>query len=370
MPPPGARAPRLLHPAAWWLWAVCLCVAASRTTNPFLLLLIVAVAAWVVVERREPGQSNILVAFLAVGAAAIVLRLLMTTVLGGGVTGRIVVLRLPEIPLPEWASSIRLGGEVTLEALAATAAEALQLAAILACLGAANALAGPRRLLRYVPATLYDVGAALVVGLTYAPQLVHDAVRVRRARQLRGHSGRGPAEFAKLAVPVLSGALEGALGLAASMETRGYGRAGQRDVRRQRRASAATIVGLIGLVAGLYGVLDGTTPAIFGVPLVVGGAALAATALVLGAGRDRRTHYRRDRWAAPEWAVVTLGLVAAGVLVAAQQGAWPGITPPQMPLEIPGMPLPAVLAILAAGLVAVVTPAPPVARRPTAGGPR
>ena len=32
-----ARLPRALHPGAWWLWALGLATAASRTTNPLLL---------------------------------------------------------------------------------------------------------------------------------------------------------------------------------------------------------------------------------------------------------------------------------------------------------------------------------------------
>jgi formate hydrogenlyase subunit 4 len=39
------RSPRLLHPAAWWLWGLAMAVAASRTTNPFLLALTIAVVA-------------------------------------------------------------------------------------------------------------------------------------------------------------------------------------------------------------------------------------------------------------------------------------------------------------------------------------
>ena len=35
------RLPRALHPGAWWLWAVGLAAAASRTTNPLLLALVV-----------------------------------------------------------------------------------------------------------------------------------------------------------------------------------------------------------------------------------------------------------------------------------------------------------------------------------------
>ena len=40
--------PRSLHPGAWWLWALGLAAAASRTTNPLLLALILAVACLVV----------------------------------------------------------------------------------------------------------------------------------------------------------------------------------------------------------------------------------------------------------------------------------------------------------------------------------
>ena len=41
----GDRAlPRWTHPGAWWVWALGLATAASRTTNPLLLGLIVAVA--------------------------------------------------------------------------------------------------------------------------------------------------------------------------------------------------------------------------------------------------------------------------------------------------------------------------------------
>ena len=68
------RLPRLLHPAAWWLWGLGLATAASRTTNPFLLLLVVAVAGWVVMERREVGATDVFSAFLLIGLVAIGLR--------------------------------------------------------------------------------------------------------------------------------------------------------------------------------------------------------------------------------------------------------------------------------------------------------
>ncbi|MBO9523179.1 MAG: energy-coupling factor transporter transmembrane protein EcfT [Nocardioidaceae bacterium] len=355
--------PRLLHPAAWWLWGVGLAVAASRTLNPFLLLLIVAVATWVVLERRELGSSNALVAFLVIGLVAIGLRIVMVTLLGGGVTGRVVLVRLPEVPLPDWTSGVRIGGPVTLEGTLFAVYQGLQLATILACLGAVNALASPRRLLRYVPATLYEIGTAVVVALTFAPQLVEDAQRVRTARRLRGHSSRSLAELGRIAVPVLVGALERSLDLAASMESRGYGRAVRRTARSTRLAGVLTLVGVGGVVVGLYGLLDGTSPLLLGMPTLALGVACAAAALLVGARRDPRTHYRRDPWGLSEWLVAAAGVVPAVVMIVAGTRHWDGIVPQQVPVELPAVPLVLVAAILVGATAAWTAPVPPLLAR-------
>ena len=355
--------PRLLHPAAWWVWAVGLSIAASRTTNPLLLALIVGVAAWVVVERREVGATNPLVPFLLIGLFAICLRVVMVALLGGGVTGRVVIVRLPEVPLPAWTSGVRLGGAVTLEGVLAAVYEGMRLAAILACLGAANALASPRRLLRYVPATLYEVGTAVVVALTFAPQMVEDAARVRAARRLRGHSGRGMRELGRLAVPVLVGSLERSLSLAASMESRGYGRVVRRTAATARLSGVLTLAGLLGVVVGLYGLLDATSPALLGVPMLVAGVLSAAGALVVGARRDPRTRYRRDPWGVPEWLVSVCGLVPAATLSVGAALSWPGITPQQVPAALPPVPLGIVASIAVAALAGVLAPVPPLLAR-------
>ena len=355
--------PRLLHPAAWWVWGAGMAVAASRTTNPFLLALIVLVVGWVVLERREVGSTNAFVPFLLIGLFAIGLRVVMVALLGGGVTGRVVLFRLPEVPLPAWTGGIRIGGAVTFEGILAAAYEGLRLAAILACLGATNALASPRRLLRYVPATLYEVGTAVVVALTFAPQMVEDARRVRTARRLRGHSGRGVREIARLAVPVLVGALERSLNLAASMESRGYGRVVRRTAATSRLAGALTVLGLGGVVVGLYGLLDGTSPTALGMPVLLVGVAGAATALAVGARRDPRTRYRRDPWGLPEWGVVACAIVPAAVLAVAGARGWPGVVPQQVPAELPALPPALVAAIACGALAAVVAPVPPLLAR-------
>ena len=349
----------MLHPVAWWLWGAGLVVACAHTTNPLLLVVVVVVAGWVVAERREVGAVNAYLPFLLLGLVAILLRVGLIAILGSGVTGRTVLFRLPSVPLPAWMAGVRLGGPVSLEALVAAAAEGLRLAATLACLGAANALASPKRLLRYLPATLYDVGTAVVVALTYAPQLAGLAARVRAARRLRGHSGHGVRELGRLVGPVLEGSLDRSLDLAASMESRGYGRTPIRSASARRLASALTLTGLVGVVAGLYGVLDGSVTGLLGMPLLLLGLVVTTAALLVGARRDVRSRYRRDPWGAPEWAVTVVGAVPAALLIWAESHGWPGVVLAQSPLAWPEAPLVLVLGVLLPGLAAVVTPVPP-----------
>ena len=349
----------MLHPVAWWLWGAGLVVACAHTTNPLLLVVVVVVAGWVVAERREVGAVNAYLPFLLLGLVAILLRVGLIAILGSGVTGRTVLFRLPSVPLPAWMAGVRLGGPVSLEALVAAAAEGLRLAATLACLGAANALASPKRLLRYLPATLYDVGTSVVVALTYAPQLAGLAARVRAARRLRGHSGHGVRELGRLVGPVLEGSLDRSLDLAASMESRGYGRTPIRSASARRLASALTLTGLVGVVAGLYGVLDGSVTGLLGMPLLLLGLVVTTAALLVGARRDVRSRYRRDPWGAPEWAVTVVGAVPAALLIWAESHGWPGVVLAQSPLAWPEAPLVLVLGVLLPGLAAVVTPVPP-----------
>jgi len=348
---------RLQHPAAWWLWGLGLATAASRTTNPLLLLLVIGVCVLVVSERRDPATANPLPGFLAVGAVVVALRILLTALLGNGISGSTVLVTLPTVPLPEWAAGIRLGGPVTLESLLYAVYDALRLAAILACLGAANALASPRRLLRYLPATLYDVGTAVVVGLTFAPQLLTDARDVRAARTLRGREGRGLREVARLAVPVLETAFERSLGLAASMESRGYGRSVTSTRTSRRTATGLALAGLVGVLAGLYGLLDASAGGLLGLPVLVVGALLAGSSLVVGASRDSRSGHRRDRWTWTETVTVLAGAAPAAVLVVGSARGWAGVVPGQS-AQLPAVPLLAVLAIVVAAVPAWVTPPP------------
>lgn len=343
---------------AWWTWGLLLAAAASRTTNPFLLLAICVVIGVVVLQRKEIGTSNALGMFVGIALLAVAVRVVMMVLLGSSIGGRVTVLSLPQIPLPHWMAGVQLGGPVMLAGLLDALYKGMQLAAVLLCVGACNALADPRRLLRYVPATLYDAGTAIVVAMTYVPQLADDAAAVRRARRLRGHSGRGLRELAALVVPVLENSLERSISLAASMESRGYGRVTLSRAAR-RRATALTILGLAGVLVGLFGLLGGSTPSALGLPMLVGGLVLAVLALMTGARRDQRTPYRRDRWGIPETLVVLVGAVPLVVMSFGVHRGWPDIVPAQVPATLPHISLPIVLALAVAALPAVLAPRTP-----------
>src|SRR5690242_14573753 len=231
--------PRHLHPVAWWVWAMGLAVACSGTTNPLLLALAVSVAAFVVAARRgsSPWARSFRL-YLWLGACIVVLRLVLH-VLVGLKYGEILLFTLPSVDLP----GITLLGPVYLEGLLGAAVEGLRLAAMVACIGAANALANPKRLLRALPGALHEIGTAVVISVTVAPQLAESVQRVRRARVLRGEGGAGVRSVGRVALPVLQDTLDRSLALASAMDSRGYGRRTEQSAGARRLTGALTLTG-------------------------------------------------------------------------------------------------------------------------------
>lgn len=363
----GARLPRALHPMAWWIWAVGLATAASRTTNPLLLLTILAVAGYVVAARRTDAPwARAFHYYLGLGLSVIAIRVVFRTLLGADDDPSAhVLIRLPQIPLPHWAAGVQLGGPVTLEGTLAAAYDGLRLATLLCCIGAANALANPKRALRVLPGALYELGVAVVVSVTVAPQLIESAHRVRRARRLRGGGGReGLRMLHTVAMPVLQDALERSLRLAAAMDSRGYGRRAGVSTAARRATAALLIGGLTALCVGAYGLLDGTGRAAFGLPMLGVGTASCCAGLAVGSRRVSVSTYRPDPWRAPEWLVAGCGAASALVTVLAGRYDPADLNPSLTPLAWPQLPLVALAGVLL-GTVAAFA-APPV---PRPGGP-
>lgn len=340
------------------MWALGLAVAASRTRNPVLLILILAVAGFVVAARRSDAPwANSYVAFLKLGLMVIAVRVVLQALLSTRSQGNTVLFMLPEIPLPDWANGVKLGGEVTAEALITALYDGGQLAVMLCCVGAANALASPRRLLKSLPGALYEMGVACVVALTFAPQLVTDARRIRAARRLRGRT-RG--SFRTTAMPVLEGALDRSVELAAAMDSRGYGRTAHVPRRQRRITGASVLLGLLGIALGVYSLLtDAMAVPVAGAALVIG-LLLAAGAMAVGHQRVTRSRYRPDPWALPEWLVVLSGAIPAATMIAAAARSVEGLVLAG-PMVVPPVPLVPVIGLLV-GLAPALA-APPLTRR-------
>ncbi|GAB3448008.1 CbiQ family ECF transporter T component [Phycicoccus ginsengisoli] len=336
-----------------------LAVACSRTTNPLLVLLAVGVAALVVVAKR--GSSPWARAFrlyLWLGLFVVLVRVGLY-VLVGYKFGEHRIWTLPSVDLP----GITLLGPLYVEGLLAAAVEGLRLAGIIACIGAANALANPKRLLRAVPAALHEVGTAVVIAVTVAPQLAESVQRVRRARALRGEGGTGIRAVGRVALPVLQDTLDRSLVLASAMDSRGYGRRVDQRPWARRTTATLTLVGLLGAAVGTYGLLDATTPSLAGAPMLVAGLALCAAGLVVGGRSVHRTVYRPDPWSVAEWVVAGSGVVAAVAMLVQAERDPSVLTLPLTPLAPPALPLLAVAGLLVAAVPAFLAPSPPVPRR-------
>ena len=285
---------------------------------------------------------------------------MLFSIVFGVAVGYHVLFRLPEIPLPDWAAGVRLGGAVTAEQLLQSLYLGLQLATIVVCIGAANSLASPSRLLKSVPAALYEVGVAVVVAMTFAPQLVADVARVRTAQRLRGRRVTGLRGFARSVLPVLEGALERAVALAAAMDSRGYGRTAGLPRRARVMSAALLLLGLLGACVGVYGLLDSGTAGSLGAAAArrrhrAGGrgpgagraAAACARATVPTRGGRPSGWSRRAGWCR-RWSSSRSRSTDPVTLVGQYA-----------PLAWPELPLLAALAVLVALVPGVAAPLPP-----------
>lgn len=351
------------HPWAWWGWALGIAAAASLGTNPLLNLLIAfGVVAVVLTRRTNDPWARSVGAYFALASMVLLVRLAFA-VLVNGTGGEIVLFTLPSLPLPAWAAGIRLGGPVSAEPLLYVTYDSLRLGLMLVCLGAANALANPKRALKAVPAALYEASVALVIALSVAPQLVESTIRVRRARRLRGGADRGLRATTSLVIPVLSDAIDRSLALAAGMEARGFG--------RTRHEAAPSRLGGVGLVLAMMALILGGFWLLAGGPLAACAGLLAAGAVGVTVGlraagaRSHVTRYRPDPWTPRDTGLVLAGLVAASVAALAAS-AWdpdlfavwhPSTSPPQWPsLHLAMVP---VLAGVLAPLALSRAPQPP-----------
>lgn len=195
--------------------------------------------------------------------------------------GETVLLRLGEAPL--------LGQvNVTAEALIAGASIGLRAAATMVAFAVYSACVDPDRVLRALRplAGRSALTASLVSRLV--PVAAADAVRLREAGRLRGPAA-APLGRATLARRLLTGSLDRAVDVAATLELRGYGLPAPRLAARRQRSrydGRFLAVALLVLTTGIAGKALGTDEfsAYPTVEIGLGAGTVAVAAIVLAAG--------------------------------------------------------------------------------------
>ncbi|CAB4657193.1 MAG: hypothetical protein F2704_02315 [Actinobacteria bacterium] len=229
---------KTLHPLTWWIWTFSLVIALARANSSILAIVLLAIVSFVVWQKADatPWGRSFHWA-LRMGLLVFLIRLFTGVLISVGAPGK-VLFTLPKMPLPNFMVGIRIGGEVTLERISATAHQGLILGVIIALLGAASSLTSPHRILRLIPIMVYEFGIIVVIATTVLPQLVAGIARVRQARLLRGHNVKGLSQWPAMVIPVLEDSLSRSLDLAAAMDSRGYGISRKRSRYRPEKWGA------------------------------------------------------------------------------------------------------------------------------------
>jgi len=296
-------------------------------------------------------MTNPFVTSLKIGLVLTVMRVILAVGFGARTSGTVLV-NLPSVSLPSWLAGVSIGGPVTTTVLIQALCQGLSLMAVLAIFGACSTLAPPQRLLASLPRAIYEVGLSLAIALAFLPELVASAQALKAARRLRGRPTKGLAGLRGTLVPIMEGALERSVTLAASMDARGFGRT--RQEREGTVGPLATLMSLVALIIGGAGLLAGTGAValwagIFGAGLVglFLGLHFRSTAL-LRTSIDEQPFTALSlvvgscRVSVGVWLLIA-GHLTTGLLEAPVQGTWPLMTPSV---------LAATLAVCVVGLVA------------------
>jgi energy-coupling factor transport system permease protein len=279
------------HIGAWLLWLAAAALPALTTRNPaYLLLLLLAMAIVQMALPRTTPQSTGWSFFLKAG-----LFLWLFTIPLNALTvhhGETVLFSLPrDMPL----IGRIVGGPITLEAISFGFLTGLGLLAVLLVFVTFNRAIDPYQLMRAVPAVFFQTGVVTSIALSFVPQATVALREIREAQAIRGHRWRGLRDLVPLALPLLTTALERALQLAESMESRGFGMARVRNPTLRRWAQRMLLLGLLVMLGGL--ILRGFyVQGLLGSGILFVGGASVVAALILQNQSVVRSRYRRRPW--------------------------------------------------------------------------
>lgn len=290
---------RTLHPLAWWFWGISLAISTSRTANPWMLGIIITSALLVAFLRKTNDPwSKALIIGIQIAVIALTLRMMIAIFFSVPGQGKI-LFTIPRVHLPEWLAGIYLGGSVTWERLSFVLLESTTIFALVISIAAASSLANPKQTLRALPGILHEAGVALIIATTLIPHFATSLNRISEARKLRGDTSRFG--FKRTLIPLFEEALERALIMAESMESRGYGRVGAK--KNSLVATLLLAFGVISLLLALIEMLIGMEYRV----LLISALVCIVIALFLSNQKNPRTKYRPLPWRLQEVLVLIFG---------------------------------------------------------------
>ena len=291
-PPPDP-----LHSRAWAVWLGAALALGALATNLFVLaggvLAIEVVRSASASRRRGAGPDLPIWRLISV----IVLVSALYNVLFAH-TGDTVLARLPRAwPL--------IGGVLTAEALVYGAMNGLRLSMLILAFVTFQTALSARQLVRLIPRAFGTIALVTGVALTWVPATRSRAAEVREAAIVRGLSRPGMRGWLPLAMPMLVGGLERAMGLAEAMTARGI--TVEHPPAAARFAMPAGSAALVG--AGIAVQVGGEGSRAFAALLAGVGVTLVTVAIRSLSKNTPRTSYREARWRAADTLVVLAALL-------------------------------------------------------------
>lgn len=349
----------MTHPGATWAWAGAAAGVALGITNPIALVALLAALLLVVAahQDRTAAHAQSLRVLLAIGGFVTVARFVLLAIFPPAGAGPVVV-TLPAFRPEGWLTGLSIGGPIYVASVVAAFYDSLRLFVVLAACGAAVALTSPSRLISVLPGALYEFGVSAAIGVSMAPAAHASAKAQLQMRRLRGKPTKGPRAWLAITRPMLDETLDRAADLAASMDSRGFGRSTGTPPAQRRITSAAMWAGLA--IVG-WGVSElGFGSATRGWPVVTSGIAMVVATMWLRGQRSVRTRYEKVGWRTLDWALLCSGLICI-VAAAINHLVDPeSLRSAQTPLAWPTVPVLTLVGAAALAVPAFVSTSPTV----------
>ena len=205
---------------AWAGWVTLVMAVALTTTNPISLAILLVATVLVTIAAPKTERAGLGIRYMALLGIGLFALSVGVAIINTG-SGDHTLFTLPRVAAPDQLGGLRLGGEVTAEALVGGAIRGAVIFAILLGFAVFSGAVSPHAALRLAPAVLFHAGLAVTIGLALLPATLTDIKRLREMQALRGRRA-GVRELPALVVPAVMGGLDRAMRFAEAMEARGY----------------------------------------------------------------------------------------------------------------------------------------------------